>query len=222
MTIDILKKIDNFKFDAIPKEMLFIQDYVYYVKTDSYERGKIVHFVIPDKKIPLKQFLPHHYCKSAFSYFISIHIDAYIHQKRNIMPTFMIIYKDNTFKMKSYSFSLRTTLYRKINDITDIIRREKVKSVYIVGENYYYNLDRDMTLTDFTRIPYSERIQYSQKTLLSFFMIDSNLNKISYSFDEAKIDDKKYVNDVISKKPELKISKLSFLSPIINAFKERL
>jgi hypothetical protein len=221
-TKDTLTKIDNFKFDAIPKEMLFIQDYVYYVKTNSYERGMIAHIVIPDKKIPIKQLQSQYNNKKTFLLFLLYHIDAYIHQEKNIMPTFMIIYKDNTFKMKSYSFSLRTTLYRKINDIVNVIRKENVKSVYFVDENYYYNLGRDMTLTDFTRIPYSERIQYSKKTLLSFFMISSNLNKTSYFFDEAKIDDKKYINDVIKKKPKWEIGKSSFLNPIINAFKEQL
>ena len=152
VTEDLLQKVLTYKFDRNPKDMLFIQDYVYNVKENHFERGYIQNLVVKDNKVPLKKYMQNFKGLNFMETFIILHIEIYKIQKYQIMPTFIVVYKDNTLKTKSYCFSIKTTMYRIINNIAEEITKEKINAVYIVCENYFYKKKMD----EFNKLTYQQ------------------------------------------------------------------
>lgn len=214
VTEDLLQKVLTYKFDRIPKDMLFIQDYVYNVKENHFERGYIQNLVVKDNKVPLAKYMKNFKGSNFMETFMILHIEIYKIQKHEMMPTFIVVYKDNTLKTKSYGFSIKTTMYRIVNNIAEEIIKEKVNAVYIVCENYYYKDNLD----EFNKLTYQERInKMNPITNLAFYRIKEDASVISYFFDSSKIDDQDYILSTL-KKGDYKDLYLPFLTPIIKAF----
>ena len=56
------------------------------------------------------------------------------------MPTFLILSGDGVLSMLMYDASIKTTTYRKINEIAAEIRAgANIAAVFNVGEMIYYN-----------------------------------------------------------------------------------
>lgn len=128
------QKIEGFKFNKIPKNMLFIDDYVYYCKKDKFEKAERTEFFVSHNstKAPLNSFCDFLKIgtgekRDVFRAFIKMYLVIFSKQ-RSIMPTFMIIYKNDTFEFKTFQSSIKTTLYRKINEIVRKIETEKIVS----------------------------------------------------------------------------------------------
>lgn len=235
---ELQERIDKVKFSQIPENMLFIDDYVYYVKDNNFEKAEriepLISFVRKDNnqpvvqlsnklKFPLRSFIKNYNKigikgKNALDVFIYLHLTIFKMQKR-IMPAFMIVYKDGTCELTTFDASIKTTLYRKINEIADRIEQDKIKSVFLVNEMIHYSTDKK----DYKKIISSnskERLEYKTFESLGFFMADENLSYHTYFFATDKIKDEHYINSVLNI-PDKNISLSSFYHPIINKF-ERL
>lgn len=215
---ELLEKIDAMRFYNVPKNMLFIDDYVYYCKEDRFEKAlrMEVTFPIAGIRMPLSEFCC--FWKkdtdekiNPFDDFILMHIILF-QEQRTLMPTFMIIYDDETFELKSFHASIKTTMYRKINEIAQDIKKDGIKAIFLVSEMYYYKANKDIV-----KINYNERIKQKTSELLCFYALYADMQYKSYSFDCEQIDDMRYIVSILKNEDNMYIS---FLSPILEEFKK--
>lgn len=219
-------KISELNILNLTPDILFCADYLYHPKKNSFERGSYGTIIIPqiNRIGNLKCDLDHYnktfggsrQTKDTFISFIMHHIMVFQMQK-TIMPTFMIIYDDNTFSMMSFTFSIRTTIYRKVNELAKRIKTDGIVQIYYVGETYQYS---DKDLSTFLLMPYEERILHCTKETLLFCKFGYDIDALTCQFDSAKINDMSYVSKTISEISKNKTDMhFNFYAPIINAFK---
>ena len=209
-----ISKLDILKF---PKDMLFCVDYLYHYTCKTFKIGaySIIQHPTMTKRSTLGHFnKSFKKTNNSFNNFIIWHTICFQKQKK-IMPTFMIIYEDDTFMFESFGFSIRTTLYRKINTISKRVKDEGIKAIYFVSESYVYEKNTYNTL-----LPYDKRIKNSTKEILSFYMIDNQLQNISKKFETNKIDSFEYIASVLnSPKQDDELTPI-FLNPIMKTFRD--
>ncbi len=209
-----ISKLDILKF---PKDMFFCVDYLYHFTSNIFKIG--TYSIIQHPTITERPTLDYfnksiNETNDSFYNFIILHTICFQEQK-TIMPTFMIIYEDDTFMFESFGFSIRTTLYRKINTISKRVKDEGIKAIYFVSESYVYEKN-----TYNTSLPYDKRIKNSTKEILSFYMINNQLQNISKNFETDKIDSFEYIASVLnSPKQDDQLTPL-FLNPIIKTFRD--
>lgn len=92
------KKIDEMKFYHIPKNMLLMDDYIFYTRKNMFERASRAELSLGmnSQRIPSSNFekmFPG--SKDLFESFIMLHIVIFQMQK-NLMPTCLIVYNDDT------------------------------------------------------------------------------------------------------------------------------
>lgn len=216
------QKIDKMNFYQVPKNMLFIEDFAYYPQKDHFEKGSRMEVMMPDLSIrlPLSGFCnflskDSNEKRNAFDDFITMHIVVFSMQK-TLMPTFMIVYEDETFALKSYHASIKTTMYRTINDIAKRIESDKIKSIFYVTEMLKY-ANESNDYREILKMNSNDRAKYRTSELLCFYMLDSDLHFQSYCFDSEKIDDMEYVMSILkSQSQESTIT--NFLQPIKDEF----
>ena len=143
----IIDKIKNLQFYSTPKDMWFIDDYVFYKEGNVFEKGLRMETLTPfETKMPYTSFCDflhvNHNGKvieDTFEAFRKMHIIAFSKQKR-IAPTFLILNKDGHLSMCMYNSTIKTTTYRKINEIaTEIKLGSSIVAVFHVGEVLVYN-----------------------------------------------------------------------------------
>ena len=172
----VQNKIEKLLFHRIPKDTWFIDDYVYYRENNIFEKGERLELVTPFK-IGVKYI---DFCKllhiekkgdfiqETFEAFKKMHIISFSKQKK-IMPTFLILSGDGVLSMLMYDASIKTTTYRKINEIAAEIRAgANIAAVFYVGEMIYYN---DINLLN---LDYRHRTKHIHSELLSFDLITKN------------------------------------------------
>ncbi|NDV95479.1 hypothetical protein D0T84_11245 [Dysgonomonas sp. 521] len=216
------QKIDKMNFYQVPKNMLFIEDFAYYPQKDHFEKGSRMEVMMPDLSIrmPLSGFCnflskDSNEKRNAFDDFITMHIVVFSMQK-TLMPTFMIVYEDETFALKSFHASIKTTMYRTINDIAKRIESDKIKSIFYVTEMLKY-ANESNDYREILKMNSNDRAKYRTSELLCFYMLDSNLHFQSYCFDSEKIDDMGYVMSIL--KSQFQESTITnFLQPIKDEF----
>lgn len=211
------QKIDGLKFHRIPKNMLLVDDYVFYTRTGEFEKASRVELSLgtASPKAPvagLDKLFPE--CKNVFKQFVMMHLIIY-QQQRRIMPTFFALFSDQTMQFMSFDSSIKTTVYRKLYEVANRIEKEEIVDVMYVGEMYGY-ADRQQIINMEAR----ERIEHATSELLVFFKTDQELNTRSYAFDTAHIDDMEYIISVLDG-ADNQMNKLAFMIPVINEF-ERL
>src|SRR5690606_13681027 len=211
------QKIDGLKFHRIPKNMLLVDDYVFYTRTGEFEKASRVELSLgtASPKAPvagLDKLFPE--CKNVFKQFVMMHLIIY-QQQRRIMPTFFALFSDQTMQFMSFDSSIKTTVYRKLYEVANRIEKEEIVDVMYVGEMYGY-ADRQQIINMEAR----ERIEHATSELLVFFKTDQELNTRSYAFDTAHIDDMEYIISVLYG-ADNQMNKLAFMIPVINEF-ERL
>jgi len=103
----------------------------------------------------------------------------------------MIVYSDETFELITFGFSIKTTLYRKFNEIADRIESDKIVSILFVTEMYIYEKDKIENLDS------RERIRHAESEILAFYMIDRCLATRSHAYDTVQIDDFKYIATIM-------------------------
>lgn len=217
----VQNKIEKLLFHRTPKDTWFIDDYVYYRENNIFEKGERLELVTPlEIGVKYQDFckLLHiekkgDFIQETFEAFKKMHIISFFKQKK-IMPTFLISSGDGVLSMLMYDASIKTTTYRKINEIAAEIRAgANIAAVFYVGEMIYYN---DINLLN---LDYRHRTKHMHSELLSFDLITKNDSAQYLVSKEAIIENSKDCLFPTLTKVKTKDGS-SFMHPIINAFLE--
>jgi hypothetical protein len=131
--------------------------------------------------------------------------------QKTILPTCLVVYSDDTFELISFGGSIKTTVYRKFNEIARRIEADKIVNVLFVTEMYMYDIN------DVKNLDSQERVEHAKNEILAFYMIDNLLTKRSQGFDTSQIDDFKYINSIMcTKSVEQELPR--FMNPVIQEF----
>ena len=151
------------------------------------------------------------YVEETFQAFELMHIATYsMHGK--LLPTIMTLKEDGTVAMVSYDASIKTTTYRKINEIAHEIRNgAPIVAVFHVSEMLLYN-DPDAYNQD-----YSYRSQGEHTDLLSFNKVTKGGAANYCICSEALLEGKEDCLFPTLTKVDTAVS-LSFINPLVEAF----
>lgn len=214
---DEIRKLNMF---TEMKDMFLVTDYVYYPSEDIFERGDKVatnfgynsssrnkQSIYKFNSLPgLKKI------NSTFMQFVCI--NTFI-GKTDLMPTIMTVYKDDTFDIDTFHSSIKTTFYRKINEVADIVKGGDVKEVFVMMT--YVFVDYDDTIMHLTS---KERLLKGAKEYLVFMKVDFNLNEEEFVFDDNILNNREYIfkNLVNIRTKKLNIG-VTNMMPIVQAFR---
>lgn len=202
LTDELKTKIENINFYRVPKDMLFIDDYVFHCKNEMFEKASRVSALIGPKnmKVPIENLNKMYPDGDLFDKFEMMHLVIY-QMQRTLLPTCLILYKDNLFELSTFGYSINTTLYRKLFEISNRIETDNIEAVFFVTEMYSYGKSDDLKKDEF----------------LTFHMIDNDLNINNREYNASKIDDWKYIASVMSNKNSTQ-ELPSFFNPIFQEF----
>lgn len=210
------KKIEDLNFYRVPKDFLLVDDYTFNCKHDTFERASRSAFSFgtnnPKGSIKfLDQFSPD---GDIFHKFELMHLSI-MQLQETLMPTILVIFNDDTFEINSFHSSIRTTVYRKFNEIANRIEKENITGVFFVTEMQVYD-----TL-DVKHLDSHDRMKHVQKETLAFFMIDKDLKINDHSYDIEKIKDLAYIALVMSSESNQNVLP-AFMNPLKLEFKRLL
>ncbi|OPB87020.1 hypothetical protein [Elizabethkingia ursingii] len=197
----LIKKIDNFLFHQIPKNMLLIDDYVYYCEEDKFEKGSRAE--LSQQSSPVKspisflhKFMPQDATFDSFQSFVLMHVIIY-QMQRDMMPAYMCIYEDDTFSLTPFKSTIKTTGYRKFGEIAKQIEIDKIKEIFFVTEMLIYE-GEIINDPEFASMNSRNREIHATSEDLAFFRLGKDLAHKSYYFECEKIDNKPYVGLVLA------------------------
>lgn len=215
----VIEKIKELHFHRAPKDFWFIDDYVFYRKDHVFEKGTRCEMIMPYNPESSYKVLCNmvgiknegNYVEETFRAFELMHIATYsMHGK--LLPTIMTLKEDGTVAMVSYDASIKTTTYRKINEIAHEIRNgAPIVAVFHVSEMLLYN-DPDAYNQD-----YSYRSQGEHTDLLSFNMVTKGGAANYCICSEALLEGKEDCLFPTLTKVDTAVS-LSFINPLVEAF----
>lgn len=218
----IEQEIKKLHFVNIPRDMFLITDYVYYPQKDEFERAFRLAMVLGEQRTTLSRMSLEGFCSGAFKdigdtvfeKFVMMHV---IIGNSDLMPTIMIIYKDDTFELDSFHSDIKTTSYRKINETASKIANEDVKEVFWMQTYIVYPSFSNMLIP-----PANERAKLAEKEFLVFMKVDNALKEEEIVFDGAHIKCMNYIVDQFkhSGRKKLNFGKNNMI-PILKAFKEK-
>lgn len=223
----IKEKIDKMSILKMPLDFLLVTDYVYYKDSKHFERGeRMSAFLLSEGKsamrgLPLSSLTESdnlNYDGTPFGNFSLMHaVIQSLNPDTDIMPTFFIIYGDETYDIDTFHANIKTTFYRKINEIAERIEKENIIEVC------YTSLYAVVPLEDDVPVLSKERVKTSIKDILVCASIDENLMEQEYVFERDKITSPSYVGYVLrnEKRTELLESRVNMF-PIWRAFKTKL
>lgn len=212
-------KIAKLKFHRIPKDGWFIDDYVFYREGNVFEKGERFEVITPiTTGVKYTHFcellhveITDDFIQDTFEAFKRMHIVSFSKQKK-IMPTLLTLHKDGVLSMVMFESSIKTTTYRKINEIaSDIKAGADIIAVFLVGEMIYYNNPELLNLD------YRHRVANSHSEMLSFNMITKDNSAQYLISSETIIDNSKdcLFPTLIKVKTD---ESISFVYPIVEAF----
>lgn len=192
---ELEKRIDKLNFYRVPRDFLFVDDYVFFCKHENFEKAFRLALTIGNKtqKAPIESLDRYSPDGDVFSKFEFMHLIIFQMQNR-LMHTCMIVYSDNTFELNSFESSIKTTVYRKFNEIAKRIEVEEIINILFVTEMYVYNAK------DVKDLNSQEKVEHATNEVLSFFMIDKQLSIKSRSYDTKRINDWDYIVSIQHKK----------------------
>lgn len=207
------------------KIFTFTRDYCYLTKKHQFIGGEILESNIPYCKMPIEKIYENFGVKRQpnedFAFFVSTHSMIYLKQKRHIMPTFFVKYADDTIAIVSFDASLRTTFYRKINEIALKVKDEDVDSVYYVSEFVSYGSASSVEdIEKLIGMPHVERQQHVKKSALAFYQINKNGVK-SILAEGEQVNNLLSMDDVMQFKSKFNTTHYYFLTPLIAAFEHQ-
>lgn len=226
----LIKKINSSPILKVTTNDLLIDDYVYYAKNEEFIRGERTTVILPSARLNIPDILKHikelpHIESdpddgSTYSLFIKLtvlHALIYNIQNRFIMPTFLVVYNDNSFGIDTFNSSIRTTAYRKVNEIANLIKSDNnIKAVIHFCEMWRYNT------SNIAGTSYQERVKNNKPTpLFASHYIDYKLSKKSIYVDGSQHINVKSLNEQIANSTNAKVYTL-FWMPIIYAFSSRM
>jgi hypothetical protein len=192
LTNELEKKIENLNFYRVPKDMLFIDDYIFYSNKGIFDKASRIALLMGDKqnRIPVDRLNITYPNGNLFDKFELMHLVIYQMQK-TILPTCLILYDDKTFELLTFGCSIKTTVYRKFHEISKRIEKDKLVSVLFVNEMYVYDEKEVSGMNSY------QRIKHAKREMLAFYEIDKNLNMKSRMYNISLIDDYKYIASVM-------------------------
>lgn len=204
------------------KTFTFIRDYCYSVQNQQFIGGEILESNIPYYKMPVGRIYENFGVKRQlyddFAFFVSMHSQIYLKQHQHIMPTFFVKYADDTIAIVSFDATLRTTFYRKINEIALKVKNEEIEAVYYVTEFVTYgSISNKEEFETLIRLPYIERRMKSQSSILTFYQVSKDGVKCILAKRE-QINDLLTPQGVTQFKKEYDTAYHCFLTPLIVAF----
>ena len=133
-----------------------------------------------------------------------------------IMPTLYVFYKDNTVIFDAFDSSIRTTLYRKIDDISNNIKiNNDIKAVFFVTEMLSYKYSAEV----FQKSYEERRSTLNPQNSLGLYMIDDILSFRLFHFITDNLDYAQAVKDIENHNfYTTTITESHFLYPILYAF----
>ena len=208
---ELESKIEMMNFYRVPKDFLLVDDYVFFAKKGAFEKAsRVAMWAGPGQgRSPIENLNKAYPNGDLFSKFELMHLVIFQLQK-TLMPTCLVVYSDNTFELLSFGFSIKTTVYRKFNEIAKHIEADAITDVLFVTEMYVYDLKH---LNKDTR----ERVKHAKNEILAFYMVDKELAMKAHAYDSNKVNDFKYIVSVMfakSVEPELPY----FINPVIHEF----
>lgn len=207
------------------KQLSFITDASFNFITKKIEFNGSANILFQDgngiissevKKIPLnseQKFLVGDTILDKFMNFIVFHIMIYNIQ-HTIMPTFIVIYKDDTFTIENIILFNKAVLYRKINEISKRVESEKIVTVLYVGENISYSKRTEKIF----KLPSSVRQRYATEEYIAFSLLSKDYEEINMQFNVSKLNDPIYLKSMLNN-PISNFENLSFTS-IRNALRK--
>lgn len=192
---DLERRIDQLNFYRVPKDFLFADDYVFNCKHENFEKASRIALSFGNKnpRSPIENLDKYYPNGDILSKFELMHLVIFQMQNR-LMPTCMIIYNDNTFEINSFESSIKTTVYRKFNEIAKRIENDEIVNILFVTEMYTYNAN------DIKNLDSQERVKHATNEILSFYMIDNQLSIKSHSYETKKVHDFNYIASIMHAK----------------------
>lgn len=219
LTQTLINRIEKIKFKSIPREIFLTDDYVFYPQKQVFERADRLELIINngdnkhlraplgslDRVAPIAEWRDDYFKK-----FILLNV---IIGTTDLMPTFMIVYSDDTFEIKSFNGSLKTTTYRKINEIAHHILIEDIKAVYFMMTYISYPIkDKHLKMTS------KERLALENEDILVFMEVEAGLRMREYCFSQEDLDNMNSVANILAKNDAPLNIGCNNLSPIVDAF----
>lgn len=210
------KKIEDLNFYRVPKDFLLIDDYSFNCKYETFERASrsALNFGNNNPRASIKFLEQFSSDGDIFHKFELMHLSL-MQLQETLMPTCMVIFNNDTFEINSFHSSIRTTVYRKFNEIANRIDKENIKGVFFVSEMQVYDT------IDVKHLDSHDRIKHVQKETLAFFMIDNKLKINCHSYDMEKIKDLVYIAQIMSSKSNQDVLP-AFMNPLKLEFKRLL
>lgn len=218
---NLISKIEAATFYKVPKEYLFIDDCVYYPTKDTFEIADRQALLLKGEPISISQmFKSIKYpgiisdSKDFLKAIVWHHVFLYIKQNNSIMPTFFIVDNNNKCVADSFESTIRTTVYRKINDLAKLVLQGNIKHITLVHEGYVYK--------DFSHHneAYIDRVKYKSGEVLMFDQIGKYNKYRTYVLDVTRVNDAKYIKERLKERPEDNSQiETSFFYPLYIAFK---
>lgn len=209
---ELERKIDKMNFYQVPKDMLFVDDYVFYCKKEYFEKASRVALLSGSgqTRVPIENLNKMYPNGDLFSKFELMHVVIF-QMGKSLLPTCLILYSDDTFELVTFGFSIKTTVYRKFNEIARRIEADKIVNVLFVTEMYIYDLDEVSNLDS------RERVEHAKSEILAFYMIDNHLAIKSHSYDTKQIDDFKYIGSIMFSKSSERVLP-RYMNPVMQEF----
>ena len=209
---ELERRIDKINFYRVPKDLLFVDDYIFYCKKEYFEKASRIAFLAGPVKtrVPIENLNIKYPDGDIFNKFELMHLVIFQMQK-SLLPTCLILYSDDTFELMTFGFSIKTTVYRKFNEIASRIEEDKIVNILFVTEMYTYD-KRDINSMDSR-----DRVEHAKSEILAFYMVDNHLTIKSNIYDTKQIDDYKYIASIMfAKSSKQKLPR--FMNPVLEEF----
>ena len=220
------KQIQENALFHVPDDFLLVSDYVYYPRTDEFERAGRLAIVlgINGRKVANRMpitFLTEdkhlNYDGTTFGTFVLMHaIIPTLGKPFDIMPAILVVYGDGTYDLDAFHADIKTTVYRKLSEVAELIETKDVKEVCFM--NTYSVIPSSKEVPTVSK----ERLKLATHDILAFMKVDSDLNETEYAFDSRYYNRVEYVacNMQHCRKDRLEIGKLNMM-PIVYAFSKK-
>lgn len=226
---EMFKKIISIYDEIILNDSLFVHDYytengkIKSINSDLqfFLKGENRLRRINDFRVPVNKeiFGNKNEVKEIFERFKIFHISLYKLSKEDIMPVFMILYKDFTMQLLPVYASQKTSIYRQVYEIVDNIKFQDVKAIFYCGEAYIYDINKFEKINN---MEYMNRINMADTEFLCFFCIEQDGIIRTTSLITNNLNDDKYVAEQIKKEEFSNESNVFFLKPIVEKMKKSL
>ena len=210
----------------VPEDFLFVDDYVYYPKEDVFDRaGRLAILMSANgrkvaNRLPIKQFTEAKHFKydgTVFGTFVLMHaIIPTLGKPFEIMPAIIVVYGDGTYDLDAFHADMKTTIYRKLNEVAERIEGEDITEVC------FMNMYSCISKSDKIPTTSKERLKLATHDILAFMKVDSELNEAEYTFDSRNYNRIEYIacNMKNCRKDQLEVGRLNMM-PIVSAFRKK-